>query len=215
MRTTRSPLFAAVCLLATTVLLGACGSSAGSDASVDAKAHASGTGATTTTGADTPTSTEAAGATGGSSAPGTPPLIPQTPANAKGCRTPEEAAAEKTAPDPDPPAKPETSIRVVDDIPGCGDPVTSTSTAKVQYLLKSKSSGKVVDSSWSRNEPFDVMLGQGQVISGWDLGIPGMRAGGRRTLYLGPDYGYGANGAGGDIAPNDTLVFVVDVLSVS
>lgn len=131
------------------------------------------------------------------------------------CRTVADAAAETTAPDPTVPADAVTGIEKVDDIIGCGDEVLADSTVQVHYVLKSQSSGAVVDSSWERGAPFDVTLGQQQVISGWEEGIPGMRAGGRRTLVLGPDYGYGAAGSPPDIAPNDTLVFVVDVLSVS
>ncbi len=131
------------------------------------------------------------------------------------CRTVEAAAAETTAPDPTVPADAATGLEKVDDIVGCGDEVLADSTVQVHYVLKSQSSGAVVDSSWERGAPFDVTLGQQQVISGWEEGIPGMRAGGRRTLVLGPDYGYGAAGSPPDIAPNDTLVFVVDVLSVS
>ena len=131
------------------------------------------------------------------------------------CRTVEAAQAETTAPDPAVPAKAITGIEKSDDIIGCGDEVQADSAVQVHYVLKSKSSGAVVDSSWERGAPFDVTLGQQQVISGWEEGIPGMRAGGRRTLVLGPDYGYGAAGSPPDIAPNDTLVFVVDVLSVN
>jgi len=143
------------------------------------------------------------------------PSIPVTPADADGCRTPEDAQAETEAPDPDPPTGDETAIEVTDDIAGCGDLVEAGSTVSVQYVLKSKSSGEVVDSSWSRGAPFDVTLGQGSVISGWETGIPGMRAGGRRTLLLGPEYGYGDQGSPPAIAPGDTLVFVIDALAVS
>ena len=136
------------------------------------------------------------------------------PAEAE-CRTVEAAAAEKTAPDPTVPAKGITGIEKSDDIIGCGDEVAADSAVQVHYVLKSQSSGEVVDSSWERGAPFDVTLGQQQVIAGWEEGIPGMRAGGWRTLVLGPDYGYGEAGSPPDIAPNDTLVFVVDVLSVT
>ncbi|MBX3287066.1 MAG: FKBP-type peptidyl-prolyl cis-trans isomerase [Actinobacteria bacterium] len=131
------------------------------------------------------------------------------------CRTVEVALEEKTAPDPTVPAKGIEGIEKTDDIVGCGDEVQADSSVQVHYVLKSQSSGQVVDSSWERGQPFDVTLGVGQVIKGWDEGIPGMRAGGRRTLVLGPDYGYGAAGSPPDIAPGDTLVFVVDVLSVN
>ncbi len=140
--------------------------------------------------------------------------IPTTPANAKGCRTLADAKAETKAPAVTVPAEDETSIVVTDDIPGCGALVKPTSSVTVHYVLKSKSSGQEVDNSWSRGEPFGVTLGQGGVISGWDKGIPGMRAGGRRTLVLGPKYGYGDGGSGTQIVPGDTLVFTIDALDV-
>jgi peptidylprolyl isomerase len=131
------------------------------------------------------------------------------------CRTVDAAVAETTAPDPTVPDEGITELETTDDIVGCGDEVQADSAVQVHYVLKSQSSGQVVDSSWERGQPFDVTLGAGQVIKGWDEGIPGMKAGGRRTLVLGPDYGYGAAGSPPDIAPGDTLVFVVDVLSVN
>ncbi len=74
--------------------------------------------------------------------------------------------------------------------------------------------GAKFDSSRDRNEPFSFSLGAGEVIRGWDEGVAGMRVGGRRRLTIPPSMGYGARGAGGDIAPNETLVFVVDLLAV-
>ena len=68
--------------------------------------------------------------------------------------------------------------------------------------------------SWDRRAPFRVPLGQGYVIKGWDEGLQGMRVGGRRTLHIPPDRGYGASGAGGVIAPTETLIVVVDQLGV-
>jgi peptidylprolyl isomerase len=63
-------------------------------------------------------------------------------------------------------------------------------------------------------EPFQVPLGGGQVIQGWDRGVAGMRVGGRRRLTVPPELGYGSRGAGGVIKPNETLIFVVDLLGV-
>ena len=143
---------------------------------------------------------------------GTVDDIPETPADAEGCRTAKEATAETEAPTVTVPADLEAAPFVTDDIPGCGDVVETGDSVTVQYVLKSSTTGEVVDTSWQRGEPFTFTVGEGSVIEGWDIGLVGMRTGGRRTLVLPPEYGYGEQGSPPAIPANDTLVFTIDAL---
>jgi peptidylprolyl isomerase len=114
-----------------------------------------------------------------------------------------------------PPTDKPADLVVIDDVVGEGDEATAGQTVSVHYVGVSWSSGEQFDASWDRMETFQFPLGQGYVIKGWDEGVQGMKVGGRRTLHIPPHLGYGAQGAGGVIGPNETLIFVVDLLGVS
>jgi peptidylprolyl isomerase len=97
---------------------------------------------------------------------------------------------------------------------GEGEGAKPGQTAVVHYVGVGVSSGEEFDASWNRGDPFDFSLGAGHVIKGWDQGVVGMRVGGRRRLVIPAHLGYGERGAGGVIAPNETLIFVVDLLEL-
>ena len=115
-----------------------------------------------------------------------------------------------TIPDSPPP----TDLGADDLTVGDGAEAAAGYKVQVHYVGVSWSSGRQFDSSWDRGQPFEFGLGQGQVIAGWDQGVAGMKVGGRRRLTIPPHLGYGSRGAGGTIGPNETLVFVVDLLGV-
>ena len=110
-------------------------------------------------------------------------------------------------------AEPPGELVSDDLVTGDGQAIQPGDTANVQYVGVSWSTGREFDSSWDRGaQPFSFPVGAGRVIAGWDDGVTGMRAGGRRLLVIPPHLGYGDRGAGGVIAPGETLVFVVDAL---
>jgi len=86
-------------------------------------------------------------------------------------------------------------------------------TVTVNYV-GTLADGAKFDSSYDRNKPFTFTLGKGDVIQGWDLGLVGMKEGGKRKLTIPPNLGYGAQGAGDAIPPNSTLIFTVELLKV-
>lgn len=107
-----------------------------------------------------------------------------------------------------------TDLMIEDEVVGEGVEATSGHTVEVHYVGISWSDGNQFDASWDRDETFSFPLGAGYVIPGWEKGVEGMREGGRRRMTIPPALGYGATGAGGAIKPNETLVFVVDLISV-
>ena len=97
---------------------------------------------------------------------------------------------------------------------GDGEEAVTGKTVEVHYVGVSWRTGKQFDASWDRGDTFKFGLGRGQVIRGWDEGVAGMRVGGRRRITIPPAMAYGKRGAGGVIGPDETLVFVVDLVGV-
>ena len=110
-------------------------------------------------------------------------------------------------------------LKKIDTVQGSGaeaksGPVSVHYTGWLHNPSAADGHGKKFDSSVDRGQPFEFVLGAGQVIRGWDEGVAGMKVGGKRTLIIPPEMGYGARGAGGAIPPNATLVFDVELVEV-
>ena len=104
---------------------------------------------------------------------------------------------------------------VIEDVEvGDGPEATDGKQVEVHYVGVSWRTRKQFDASWDRGSTFSFDLGQGRVIKGWDQGVAGMKVGGRRRLVIPPKLAYGKQGAGRTIGPDETLVFVVDLLEV-
>ncbi len=113
-----------------------------------------------------------------------------------------------------PPSGPAPTKLVTKEIvKGTGAEAKTGSAVAVNYVGALYKTGKVFDASWKRNEPFTFTLGKGQVIPGWEQGVVGMKVGGRRELIIPSALGYGAKGSPPSIPPNETLIFIVDLLS--
>jgi len=126
-----------------------------------------------------------------------------------------ESSAAKTKPKVTvPKGAPPKQLEVKELEEGSGAEAKAGDEVTVQYVGVNYKNGKVFDSSWSRNEPFSFGLGAGEVIPGWDQGVEGMKVGGRRELIIPPELAYGEAGAPPAIGPNETLVFVIDLLEV-
>jgi peptidylprolyl isomerase len=136
-----------------------------------------------------------------------PPSVADAPAEEA------PAAAEEpkvVVPDGPPPKR----LQVEDIKEGSGKAAKKGDQASLNYVGISYSNGRKFDSSYDSGTPIDVPLGAGRVIEGWDQGIVGMKVGGRRKLTIPPELGYGAAGYPPDIKPNETLIFVVDLVSL-
>jgi FKBP-type peptidyl-prolyl cis-trans isomerase len=108
-------------------------------------------------------------------------------------------------------------LKYTDTKTGDGAAATPGNKVSVHYtgwLYNNGAKGAKFDSSVDRGQPFQFTLGAHQVIAGWDEGVAGMKVGGKRTLIIPPELGYGARGAGGVIPPNATLMFDVELLGV-
>ncbi len=187
----RRPVFVAVSVLSVGLLLAGCGG---------------GSSPTTTSSTTSTTTAQASGGTcytGGTAID----VIPVKDRSPKG--TPGVAP---TVTVPNSPAP--SALQCADLIVGTGKAAKANNSVNVEYVLATYSTHGVVQSSWT-SQPFSFNLGQGQVIPGWDEGVLGMRVGGRRELIIPPSLGYGDQSPGAGIAANDTLVFVVDVLSIN
>ncbi|MCX7321259.1 MAG: FKBP-type peptidyl-prolyl cis-trans isomerase [Hyphomicrobiales bacterium] len=110
-----------------------------------------------------------------------------------------------------------SGLKIEDSKVGTGASPTRGQTCVMHYtgwLYENGQKTKKFDSSVDRNEPFEFPIGMGRVIKGWDEGVGTMKVGGKRTLIIPPDLGYGTRGAGGVIPPNATLIFEVELLGV-
>jgi peptidylprolyl isomerase len=113
-----------------------------------------------------------------------------------------------------PDGAPSYQLETEDLVVGDGAEAQSGQTVEVHYVGHSWSTKEQFDASWDRGETFKFGLGKGMVIQGWDQGVAGMKVGGRRRITIPPMLGYGKRGAGNVIGPDETLVFVVDLLGV-
>jgi len=114
-----------------------------------------------------------------------------------------------------PPGPPPKQLVTKDLVPGTGPPAKAGQSLTVNYVGVLYRGGKQFDASFDHGQPFTFTLGQGSVIPGWDRGLVGMRVGGRRELVVPPNLAYGAQGQPPTIGPNQTLVFVIDLLGAS
>jgi peptidylprolyl isomerase len=113
-----------------------------------------------------------------------------------------------------PGGKPPKKLVIKDLIPGTGPAAKAGDAITVNYIGVNFNGGAMFDNSYDRGQAFPFQLGGGQVIPGWDQGLVGMKVGGRREITIPPSLAYGPQGQPPTIKPNETLVFVVDLLSI-
>ena len=113
-----------------------------------------------------------------------------------------------------PGGEPPADLQITEVWEGTGAEAKAGDMVQVHYVGVAFSTGEQFDASWDRGDPLQFQLGVGQVIAGWDRGVQGMKVGGRRQLIIPPDLAYGDRGAGRQIAPGETLIFVCDLVSI-
>jgi peptidylprolyl isomerase len=152
---------------------------------------------------------------------GSPPKTATSQPDTGTATEPTPAEAQKALKDtsqkpeiPTPTGSPPRRLVVEDIVKGKGKAAKKGDTVVVNYVGENFSNGKEFDASWDRGQPFPVTIGQTQLIEGWTRGLVGIRKGGRRMLTIPPELGYGPNGYPPAIPPNETLILVVDAVSV-
>ena len=152
---------------------------------------------------------------------GSPPKTPTNQPDTGTATEPTPAEAQDALKDttrkpviPKPTGSPPRRLVVEDIVRGKGKAAKKGDTVIVNYVGENFSNGKEFDASWDRGQPFPVTIGRTRVIEGWTRGLVGIRKGGRRMLTIPPELGYGPGGYPPSIPPNETLVFVVDAVSV-
>jgi peptidylprolyl isomerase len=153
---------------------------------------------------------------GGAESTATPTPTPTETAAAPGIEALVQGTSKKTDAKPEVPAPkgdPPSELVIRDIVKGKGPKAKAGDTLTMQYVGISWSNGQQFDASWDAGQPFPFQLGAGMVIQGWDQGMVGMQKGGRRLLVIPPDLAYGPTGQG-PIGPNETLIFVVDLVEI-
>jgi peptidylprolyl isomerase len=146
----------------------------------------------------------------------TPTATPTETASAPGIEALVQGTPRKTDTKPAVPAPkgdPPSELVIRDIVKGKGPKAKAGDTLTMQYVGTAWSNGQQFDASWDTGQPLPFQLGAGMVIPGWDQGMVGMQKGGRRLLVIPPDMAYGPTGTG-PIGPNETLIFVVDLLNI-